>query len=166
MSNVRWLTAYINRLIPISILRLVSLNKALRSNAFLYDYATTEIYTQVEMCLNVLCATIPSLQVFLASANTGLLDLGATSARDGSYSGGSGVQNTQQGESRGGQRNVRVRRTKLDEDGEEIELTKCDGGKTFASVTSGRKKGNNSISSDDSEMAIMANHTVGLQYNK
>lgn len=155
-----------NRLVPISILRLASLNKALQSDAFLYEYVAAEIYTQVEMCLNVLFATIPSLQVFLASANTGLLDLGATSTRNGTYSGGSGHQYSQQGGSRGGQRSVHVRRKEQDEDLEEIELTQHEGGTTFASVTSGRKKGNSSISSDDSEMAIMVKQTVDLQYDE
>jgi hypothetical protein len=75
-------------LIPIFILRFVSLDKALYSEAILFDYAVSEIYTQAEMCINVLCATIPSLQLFLALAHTGLLDLGATTSNhNGTYYG-------------------------------------------------------------------------------
>ena len=75
-------------------MRLLSLNKALRGQAILFEYAYTEIFTQVEMCVNVLCATIPSLQVLLASVHTGLLDLGATtttSNHTGAYYAGGSV---------------------------------------------------------------------------
>jgi hypothetical protein len=139
----------------------------------------TEIYTQVEMCVNVLCATIPSLQVLLASVNTGLLDLGATTTSHHSgayYSRGSAAvrSSVYQPASRGGiegPTSTRLRKKDLDgmdEEEEEIELTRLDGGgTTLASVTScSAKRDNASVSSDDSGMAIRVKQTVDLHFSK
>ena len=60
-------------LIPIAILRLLSLLSSLRSHSFLFRYAMTETWTQGEMAYTLISATIPSLRIFLYSANTGLL---------------------------------------------------------------------------------------------
>jgi hypothetical protein len=161
-------------LIPISILRLVSLNKALYSEAILFDYAVSQIYTQAEMCINVLCATIPSLQLFLALAHTGLLDLGATTSNhNGTYYGRGSVAGQsaiQQPGSLGGMKSATThqRKKELGElEEEELELTRLDGGgRTLASVSSCRAKDNVSVSSDGSEMAIKVKQTVDLHYSK
>jgi hypothetical protein len=162
-------------LIPISILRLVSLNKALHSESVLFDYATAEIYTQAEMCANVLCATIPSLQVLLASAHTGLLDLGATTTSHnrstygcGSAAAQSSIRNPR---SFGGMKGASVRprneEPEEEREEEEIELTRLHGGGTaLASVSSCRAKDNASVSSDGSGMAIRVKQTVDLHYSK
>jgi hypothetical protein len=152
----------------------------LRSEATLFDYAYTAIFTQVEMCVNVLCATIPSLQVLLASVNTGLLDLGATTTSNQTgaayYGGGSAAARSSvyQPASRGGLEGTttnRLRKKELDgmeEEEEEIELTRLDGGgTTLASVTSCRAKVDNmSVSSEDSGMAIRVKQTVDLHFSK
>jgi hypothetical protein len=162
-------------LIPISILRLLSINKALHSEAALFNYAIAEIYTQAEMCVNVLCATIPSLQVLLASVHTGLLDLGATTASgsNGTYGYGSAAAQSsiRNPRSFGGMKGATVRSRKEEleeEEEEEIELTRLHGGGTaLASVSSCRAKRDNvSVSSDDSGMAIRVKQTVDLHYSK
>jgi hypothetical protein len=131
------------------------------------------------MCVNVLCATIPSLQVLLASVNTGLLDLGATttSNQTGAYYGGGSAaarSSVYQPANRGGMEGPttnRLRKKELDgmeEEEEEIELTRLDGGgTTLASVTSCRAKVDNmSVSSEDSGMAIRVKQTVDLHFSK
>jgi hypothetical protein len=166
-------------LVPISILRLLTLNKALHSEAILFDYTFTEIYTQVEMCVNVLCATIPSLQVLLASVHTGLLNLGVTTTShqsDAYYSRGSAAARSSvyQTASRGGMEGATSTRLQkkdldgMDEEEEEIELTRLDGGgATLASVTSCRaKRDNASVSSEDSGMAIRVKQTVDLHFSR
>jgi hypothetical protein len=128
------------------------------------------------MCVHVLCATIPSLQVLLASAHTGLLDLGATTASNsnGTYYGyGSAAAQSSIRNPRnfGGMKGVTVRSRKeeIDEDEEdEIELTRLHGGGTaLASVSSnGAKRDNVSVCSDGSGMAIRVKQTVDLHYSR
>jgi hypothetical protein len=132
------------------------------------------------MCVSILCATIPSLQVLLASVHTGLLDLGATTTtthHTGAYYGGGSAaarSSVYQPASRGGiegPTSTRLRKKELDgmdEEEEEIELTRLDGGgTTLASVTSCRAKMDNmSVSSEDSGMAIRVKQTVDLHFSK
>jgi hypothetical protein len=132
------------------------------------------------MCVHVLCATIPSLQVLLASAHTGLLDLGATTTSHHSgayYSRGSAAARSSvyQPASRGGMEGATTNRLRkkgleeMEEEEEEIELTRLEGGglMTLASVTSCRaKRDNASVSSEDSGMAIRVKQTVDLHFSK
>jgi hypothetical protein len=135
------------------------------------------------MCIHILCATIPSLQVFLASAQTGLLDLGAAASSNpnGTYYGyGSAAarSSTHQpgggnlgGTNRGASTRLRKKEPnerQEEEEEEEIELTRLHGGGTaLASVSScGAKRDNVSISSDDSGMAIRVKQTVDLHFSK
>lgn len=159
-------------------MRLIGLNRALHSNSILFDYAVAEIYTQAEMCVHVLCATIPSLQVLLASVHTGLLDLGATttaSKSNGTYGYGSTAarsSNWQPGSFGGTELTTTARSWRTEpqvaEDEEEIELTRLHGGGTaLASVSSCMaKRDNASVSSDDSGMAIRVRQTVDLHFSK
>jgi len=39
----------------------------------LYNWSTIEIYTQAEMCYNLLSATIPCLRIFMRAARSGML---------------------------------------------------------------------------------------------
>ncbi|WPH04603.1 Hypothetical protein R9X50_00749500 [Acrodontium crateriforme] len=63
-------------LIPLSIIRLLSLRKSLQNNDFLYHCAITEVFVQVEMCYAVVCATLPCLHPFMDAAQSNMLDLG------------------------------------------------------------------------------------------
>lgn len=139
-------------LIPVSILRLVSMSETLRSNIFLFDYVTTEIWTQAEMCFTILSATIPCLRIFLAAAQTGLLDLGATDVRTGEYSkGGSGV------------RYGHPSRSRKERGGHETyELRSREDNRTVSKAMASRGD-NRSIESGSSERAIMVRHTVDVQ---
>lgn len=75
----------VSRLIPISIVRILRLSQALRSDDYNFDYVSVEVLTQAEMCYNILSATLPSLSMFLASVQTGLLELGGTDRMASTY---------------------------------------------------------------------------------
>lgn len=57
-------------LIPLSILRLVSLSHTLRSPDYTLRLADSEIWTQIELHYNVVAATIPCLRPFLRAFYT------------------------------------------------------------------------------------------------
>lgn len=56
-------------------LRLISLSKSLTSAEQIFDHATSEVFTQAELCYLVISATIPCLRIFMQSVNTGLLGM-------------------------------------------------------------------------------------------
>ncbi len=135
-------------------MRLVSLSQTLRSDIFLFDYVTSEIWTQAELCFAVLSATIPCLRIFLAAVQTGLLDLGATDICTGAYTTGSRTHNL---------RSLRAKRS--GEDDCIIELTAREYGETVSkAVASGAD--NESMESDSSAQAIVVRQTVDVQYDQ
>lgn len=132
----------------------MSLSQTLRSDIFLFDYVTSEIWTQAELCFAVLSATIPCLRIFLAAVQTGLLDLGATDIHTGAYSTGSRAHNL---------RSSRAKRSGKDDC--TIELTTREHGETVSkAVASGGD--NESMASDSSEQAIVVRQTVDVQYDQ
>lgn len=141
-------------LIPISILRLVSLSQTLKSDNFLFDCVTTEIWTQAELCFAVLSATIPCLRIFLAAAQTGLLDLGATDIGTSAYNTGSRAHK------------LRSSRIKRSGQGDfNIELTARGHGETISKAVAGRGD-SASMASDSSERAIVVRQTVNIQFDQ
>lgn len=139
-------------LIPVSIIRVVSLSRTLRSDVFLFDYVTPEIYTQAELCYAVLSATIPCLRIFLAAAQTGLLDLEATNTRTGDHNTGSYAQRLSASRARRNWKGL-----------DAIELTAREHGETVSKVMTAGED-NRSMASDSSEMAIVVRQTVDVRY--
>ena len=120
----------------IAVFRLQSLSSALKSSDFLFAYASTVVYTQAELCFNIICATLPCFNLILQAANTGLLSesVGRTTKTTHSSSG---------------------RRTATSKS-EPVELTSRGYGKYTAGVSGG------SIASENSRTAIVDNHTVSV----
>ena len=83
---------------------MVRFSQALRSDVYNFDYVSVEVLTQAEMCYNVLSATLPSLSMFLASAHTGLLELGATDKMASTYGSASRRNGTPRATRRSGNR--------------------------------------------------------------
>lgn len=63
------------RLIPISVLRVWNLAASIRSDSYLFDYATTEILTQIEIGFALAASTLPCLRPYLLLAESGSFDL-------------------------------------------------------------------------------------------
>ena len=146
---------------PVSILRLITIHRELRREISPFGYVTVEVYTQVELCLNIVFATVPSLQIFLASLHTGLLDLGAHT-NDTVYGSGSRYRSAQR-ESHHHNSRSKDRPDRRDPEEDEIELTRQGVGLSFAVITAGQKVGNRSIRSS-SDLGIVVKQTVDLQY--
>ncbi|KAK5161469.1 hypothetical protein LTS14_001265 [Recurvomyces mirabilis] len=72
-------------LLPISILRLLALSPALHNTNYLFASVEAGTWTQTEQCYAILSATTPCLRIFLSAAQTGLLNLEATSDGGGAY---------------------------------------------------------------------------------
>jgi hypothetical protein len=105
------------------------------------------------MTYNVLSATLPSLSMFLASAHTGLLELGATDKMASTYGSSSRSRRT------GALRSERER----GQIGGAIELAEQVG--TSTAAVSAVRRG--SLESDDSERAIIrVERTVSLRYER
>lgn len=155
-----------NRLIPLSITRLVYLSQALRSVLYNFDYVSIEVLTQAEMCYNVLSATLPSLSMFLASAHTGLLELGGTDKMASTYGSASRRNGTPRATLRSG--NAKEKNTGSSRGGgvEAFELTEQCHSVTSSAVTADKVQ-RTSLASDDSERAIIrVERTVSLRYER
>ena len=124
-----------------------------------------EVYTQAELCLNVVFATVPSLQIFLTSVHTGLLDLGAPT-NNGTYGSGSRYRSSRRESHHQNSRNKHAHHDQYDIEGDEIELTQRDVGSSFATITAGQKDSNKSVRSGSSEPGIVVKQTVDLQYDE
>lgn len=158
--------------IPLTILRLINLSHALRSSTYNFSYVPVEILTQAEMCYNVLCATLPSLSMFLASAHTGLLELGGTDKMASTYGSASRRNGTpkvtlRSGGSRTGNGEGSNNASKRQGGGvEAYELTEQGHGGRSSAVTAAKMQ-RGSLSSDDSERAIIrVQRTVSLRYDR
>ena len=150
--------------IPLAVLRLVSLSGSLASDEPIFDYATTEVFTQGELCFSVISATIPCLRIFMQSANTGLLGkttFDSTCDRSkasyiGSRSGNFGIQLLSQ-DHMNGKKRVHNRA-----DLDAIELHDRNIGQTHTSAVVASDK--LSVASDSSERAIIVKQTVDVVY--
>jgi hypothetical protein len=150
--------------IPLAVLRLISLSKSLASAELVFDYATTECFTQGEMCYSIISATIPCLRIFMHSAKTGLLGMAtfdSTGDRSkasylGSRSGNFASTSRSQDRSKAKKRTIKV----VDED--IIELQDRRLGETHTSAMAGSDK--QSVTSDSSERAIIVRQTVDVVY--
>lgn len=125
------------------------------------------------MCYNVIAATLPSLTMFLASAHTGLLELGASDKAASTY--GSASRKNANGTPRATLRSnnnggSRVGVSSKGHQGvvEAFELTEQVHGGSSAAVTADKEQQNRgSLSSDDSERAIIrVKRTVSLRYGE
>ena len=118
------------------------------------------------MCYNVLSATLPSLSMFLASAHTGLLELGGTDKMASTYGSASRRNGTPRATLRSG--NGKEKNTGSSRGGgvEAFELTEqCHSG-TSSAVTADKVQ-RTSLASDDSERAIIrVERTVSLRYER
>jgi hypothetical protein len=150
--------------IPLAVLRLLSLSESLASNELIFDYATTEVFTQGELCFSVISATIPCLRIFMQSANTGLLGkttFDSTGDRSkasyiGSRSGNFGISLRSQDQTSG------RRRANNRADMDTIELHDRIVGETLTSAVAASDK--QSVASDSSERAIIVKQTVDVVY--
>jgi hypothetical protein len=150
--------------IPLAVLRLISLSKSLASAELVFDYATTECFTQGEMCFSVISATIPCLRIFMHSAKTGLLGMTtfdstgdrSKASYSGSRSGNFASTSRSQDRSKAKKRAIKV----VDED--IIELQDRRLGETHTSAMAGSDK--QSVTSDSSERAIIVRQTVDVVY--
>lgn len=150
--------------IPLAVLRLLSLSESSSSNEPVFDYATTEVFTQAELCFSVISATIPCLRIFMQSANTGLLGkttFDSTGDRSkasyiGSRSGNFGISFRSQERASG------RRRANNRADMDTIELHDRIVGETHTSAVAASDK--QSVASDSSERAIIVKQTVDVVY--
>jgi hypothetical protein len=119
------------------------------------------------MTYNILSATLPSLSSFLASAHTGLLELGGTDKMASTY--GSASRSRRTGGSGGKSRNQQSGGDGSASKVEAFELAEqIHGGGTSSAVTVDKRKvRRGSLSSDDSERAIIrVQRTVSLRYER
>jgi hypothetical protein len=142
----------------------MSLSNSLASTELIFDYATTECFTQGGLCFSVISATIPCLRIFMHSAKTGLLGMTAfdsTGDRSrasylGSRSGNFASTARSQDKSRAKKKANKV----VDED--TIELQDRSFGETHTIAVAGSDK--QSVTSDSSERAIIVRQTVDVVY--
>ncbi|KAF2724293.1 hypothetical protein K431DRAFT_282143 [Polychaeton citri CBS 116435] len=148
-------------LVPIAILRLISLSRDVSSTDFNFAYSTTEIYTQVEMCYSIISITVPCLHIFMQAAHTGLLGGTVSDLRSigratlDKASAGSGTHDLSQSKTR--------HSIKASEPFESIELQDPTLGETISKATIGSDKV--SLASDSSTTAIVVRQTVNVQYS-
>jgi hypothetical protein len=148
------------RLVPIAIVRLKSLSISLTSEEYLWDSATTEYHTQVEMTFSLIAATIPCLRMFMEAAKTGLLGIsmwGAdTTTGTGSYT------RSRNGKKTGDASRTRDTLSRRREGPEGIQLRDMSGGSSTVHARAASSKG--SVISDGSETAIIVRQTVDVTY--
>ncbi|KAK5105717.1 hypothetical protein LTR62_002342 [Meristemomyces frigidus] len=140
-------------LLPISIVRLVVLNRALKSDDFLFSAVAPEVLTQIEMCYAVLSAAIPCLRIFLSAAQTSLLNLEATDKATGYYSNGSYSKPLSCS---------RKNRSATQRSRGSIELATRKPAQTISIIT-GMGGDARSMESDSSERAIMVRQTIDIK---
>jgi hypothetical protein len=156
----------LNRAIPISMIRVIRLSHALQSDTYNFDYVSVEVLTQAEMCYNVLAATLPSLSMFLASAHTGLLELGGTDKMTSTYGSASRRNGTPRATLHSGNRKGNGVGSSREGGVEAFELAEQSHCGTSSAVTS-EKVQRDSLASDDSERAIIrVERTVSLRYER
>lgn len=148
-----------DRLLPISILRLLSYSNASQNRDPLFVFIWPEIWLEIEMCYSIISATLPCLRIFLeaASANrmgANIIDPTETQlATAGDYS-GSYVLSTLNNRNRG----------KGKDKGDQVQLTGQGYGENMTSAVRGGAEDKISIASDSSRKAIMVRQTVMVQH--
>jgi len=151
-------------IVPIAI-RLVSLHERIDSTDFSFAYTIPALWTQAELHISLIAATIPCLRIFLKSLNTGYYGMNldqidptatAMATKGGSYalsdlrSGGSVAANEKQTTS--ASRQVPGR-------------TLSSSGVTTSKVTSrDRAEDSDSVASDRSDRRIFVRQTVRVRY--
>ncbi|KAK5123913.1 hypothetical protein LTR85_002110 [Meristemomyces frigidus] len=141
-------------LVPLAVLRLVSLAD---STPNLFDLIIPELYLQIEMCYNIISATIPCLGMFLQGASPDFI--GGHNYIDPTASaiavaGGSTYKMS----------NLSSNRRKNYEDGS-IKPTTRKHGESMAQAFRGGGEDVHSVASDSSERAIVVQRTVDVQYD-
>lgn len=127
---------------------------------------SVEVLTQAEMCYNVLSATLPSLSMFLASAQTGLLELGGTDKMASTYGSASRRNGTPRATLRSGNGKEKNIGSSRGAAVEVFELTEQVHSGTSSAVTADKVQ-RTSLASDDSERAIIrVERTVSLRYER
>jgi hypothetical protein len=142
----------------------MSLSKTLGSTELVFYHATTECFTQGELCFSVVSATIPCLRIFMHSAKTGLLGMttfDSTGDRSrtsylGSRSGNFASTSRSQDRSKAKKKANKL----VDEDTIELHIRSC--GEIHTSAMAGSDK--QSVTSDSSERAIIVRQTVDIVY--
>lgn len=162
-------------LIPVSILRLLSVRSILTSSVeranFTFAYASTENYTQIEQTLALVNATVLCLHNFLRFANSGVTDItvGTGGVVTTLYGGGSkGRSKGSYGVGGSGSNNHSSRLKGAFQ--ESVKMATFSGNHSRGG---GREQGNTasavhadsvSMASDSSQRNIMVRHTVDVQY--
>lgn len=151
-------------------MRLMSLSRSLTSTEQIFDHASSEIFTQAELCYSVVSATIPCLRIFMQSANTGLLgmttfDESTTDRSDPTYftSRSGNYRGTKSFNKQKGKLNkanvMNTNRTVS------IELqVRTMWGENSTNAVAGSDK--HSVASDSSERAIMVQQTINVHYDE
>ncbi|KAK6437769.1 hypothetical protein LTR95_006041 [Oleoguttula sp. CCFEE 5521] len=142
-------------LIPIAVLRLMSLSRSVGTSNFLFAHTTTEMYTQLEMCFGIVAATLPCFTMFLHAFNSGVLgkSIGTTVQDSQLVTIGSG------GGKSGGSKTMRSSHKRS----EPIELMEL---ANIATVGRGSNASDRcSTRSDDSQRAIVVKREFGVQYD-
>lgn len=143
----------IDGLIPISVLRLLSITSTISSPDFTFHYTTTEIYTQVEMTYALVNATALCLHNFLHFANSRVTDI--TVGTDGAVTTLYGT-----GKSSGGRsREHASSRSKHLKGFESVKMASLN-----IHSANAVHAGSISVASDSSRRNIMVRHTIDVQY--
>lgn len=151
-------------------MRLISLSRSLTSTEQVFDHATSEVFTQAELCYSVISATIPCLRIFMQSANTGLLgmttfDESTTDRSDPTYL-------TSRSENYGGKRSSnkqkgRMKKANVMNTNRTVSIELQDRamwGENSTNAVAGSDK--HSVASDGSERAIMVQQTINVHYDE
>lgn len=143
-------------LLPISILRLLSITRNIASPNFTFDYARTEIYTQVEMTFALLNATIICLHNFLRFANSGGLDMTVGTGGMVTKLYGTGASSADRSRGHTGENLSSLKKR------ESVRLSNL--GRQHTS--SAMRADSVSIASDSSQRKIVVRQTVDVQYGR
>jgi hypothetical protein len=147
------------RLIPIAMMRLISLRTSLASEQPLLDAAKTEYYTQAEMTFSLIAATIPCLRIFMQAAKTGLLGISMWEA--GTTTGGSYTK-SHAGKEAGKTSRIKSIVPKGHKEANVIQLRDWNQSSNMASIHATSDE--ISVASDSSETAIIVRQTVDVRY--
>lgn len=140
-------------------MRLKGLSISLTSEEYLLDSATTEYYTQAEMTFSLIVATIPCLRMFMDAAKTGLL---------GVFMWEAGTSTGNYTRSYSGKKIGAILRTgnsAVSREREVIESIQLRDGNGCSNSAHARATSSKaSVTSDDSETAIIVRQTVDVTY--
>jgi len=153
------LLTHFPRLVPIAIMRTKSLSTSLTSEEYLLASATTEYYTQAEMTISLIAATIPCLRIFMEAARTGLLGVSMWEAGTTSGSYTRSYSGQKKGATSRTENTIVPRRREVTES---IQLRDRNGASSSAHARAASSKA--SVTSDNSETAIIVRQTLDVTY--